>query len=465
MTIVKHKVYTVTDLGPGDGGKGGVVHKIATMMRAHTIVKVGGAQGSHGVCTSGGECFAFSQWGCGTFEGIRTHLSSRMIVSPEGLLNEADALRYQHGIHNIFDLLTIDEQALCATPYHGIASRLKEMARCHNPRGTIGTGVGETYRCSQQFPNLAIRACDFSRPDLKDALADVREQIRRDLDPIVKGEFLSSDRTAMEEEVALLHDDGFLIYIVERFQEVSKRARIVDHDYLGREILTREGVVVVESSHGVLTDHYYGFDPHTSAIRTLPCFTGAMLKEAGYDEEIVNIGVFRSYAIRHGAGPMPTADPKMPESLLPGSHKEENRYQGKVRVGPLDLVLLRYAIEVCGGPAAFSGLVLTWFDQIFANGEWHMCDHYVGADDQAYFTPSGAIKVRQGEMNDEHLKHQELLGKQLACCTPEIKTLKVPSGGGRNELYSFCAGILEKKLGIPVRMISFGPTEQDKICK
>ncbi len=118
-----NKVYTVTDLGPGDGGKGGVVHKIATMTRAHTIVKVGGAQGSHGVCTSRGECFSFSQWGCGTFEGIKTHISSRMVVSPEGLLNEADALRYQHGIHNVFDLLTMDQRALCATPYHGIASR------------------------------------------------------------------------------------------------------------------------------------------------------------------------------------------------------------------------------------------------------------------------------------------------------------------------------------------------------
>ena len=38
------KVYIVTDLGPGDGGKGGVVHKIASQFNAHTIVKVGGAQ-------------------------------------------------------------------------------------------------------------------------------------------------------------------------------------------------------------------------------------------------------------------------------------------------------------------------------------------------------------------------------------------------------------------------------------
>ena len=43
------KIYAVTDLGPGDGGKGSVVHKISCMKRARTILKVGGAQGRHGV--------------------------------------------------------------------------------------------------------------------------------------------------------------------------------------------------------------------------------------------------------------------------------------------------------------------------------------------------------------------------------------------------------------------------------
>ncbi|MBI2463235.1 MAG: adenylosuccinate synthetase [Candidatus Spechtbacteria bacterium] len=458
------KVYTVTDLGPGDGGKGGVVHKIATMMRAHTVVKVGGAQGSHGVRTSRGESFAFSQWGCGTFEGINTHISARFIVSPEGLLNESDALRYQHGIHNPFGLLTVDEMALCATPYHGIASRLKEMSRGNNPRGTIGTGVGEAYRYLQQYPDLTIRACDLSRPDLKDLLVCVREQIRSDLNETIGGEFLPSDREAMQKEVALLYDDGFLDYIAERFEEVSRRAKIVGHEYLEREVLARDGVVVVESSHGVITDHFHGFYPHVSAIRTLPCFTQAMLIDAGYDGEIVNFGVFRAYAIRHGAGPMPTANPEMAERLLPGSHKESNRYQGEVRVGALDLVLLRYAIEVCGGPNAFNGLAVTWFDQIVANGEWRICDRYLGADDPTYFTPTGAIKVRVGTDNNQ-LEYQESLGKQLSRCKPEITTLKVPSPATPSELYSFCASIIGEKLGVQVRMISLGSTERDKMCR
>lgn len=458
------KVYTVTDLGPGDGGKGGVVHKLATHKKAHTIIKVGGAQGSHGVLTSRGEHFAFSQWGCGTFEGIRTHLSPLIVVSPIGLQNEALALRYEHGIHDPFSLLTVDERALIATPYHGIASRLKELARGDNPRGTIGTGVGETYRDRQRLPELAIHARDLSRLALRDQLAAVRAQVLLDMGPILQGKFLSTDRDLVAHELDRLKDDEFLNYVVDLFHEISQRAQIVDPEFMGREILSRKGVAVVESSHGILTDRYQGFNPHTSAIRTLPRFTHAMLEEAGYKGQVVNLGVTRAYQIRHGAGPMPTADPAMGEVLLPGSHKHENRWQGQVRVGPLDLSLLRYAIAAAGGPATFDGLAISWFDQIQANGEWHVSHRYRNADDPTYFTPEGELKVRQGE-DEEQIAFQEGLGQRLLSCVPEITTHQIDQDATPDQLFELCAGVLNDSLGVPVRMVSLGPTENDKLLR
>lgn len=462
--MMTEKIYDITDLGPGDGGKGGVVHKVCSMTKPHTVIKFGGAQGSHGVATSRGERFAFSQWGCGTFEGIRTHLSPRMVITPIGILNEADALKYQHGIYNVFDLLTVDERALCATPYHGIASRLKEMARGHNPRGTIGTGVGEAYRDLQRYPELAIRPRDLSRPDLKERLDAVRKQIRLDLAPIIEMDYLPSDREAATEEIELLFEDDYLDHVVRRFRETAEKTTIVDPGFLGREILSQDGVAVVESSHGVLTDHFYGFHPHTSALETLPCFKHVMLKEAGYDRQIVNLGVTRAYAIRHGAGPLPTADPDMSDNLLPGSNKEENRYQGKVRVGPMDLVLLRYALQVCGGPSAFDGLAVTWFDQVTTNGVWHLCRRYLNADDPNFFTSSGEIKIYHGKADDQ-LGYQEALGKQLFRCEPEITSIEIPASASRDELFSLCAGVLQDELAVPLRLVGFGPTELDKVCK
>lgn len=461
---MEKKTYIVTDLGPGDGGKGGVVHKISHMMRAHTIVKVGGAQGSHGVCTAAGERFAFSQFGCGTFEGVRTHLTSNIVICPEGILNEGAALRYQWGIHNVLDLLTVDRSALCATAYHGIASRLKEMARGDNPRGTTGAGMGSAYRDAQQFPELAIYAHDLSAPCLRDKVAAVRDHYIRELGEIIQGEFLPSDQNVARDEIALLYDENFLTHVVERFREVAKRVNIVDLEYLAREILSQDGVVVVESSHGILTDRFHGFHPHTSAIRTLPCFTHAMLEKAHYDGKVVNIGVTRAYQIRHGAGPMPTADSAMTERLLPGSNKDENRYQGRVRVGPLDLVLLRYALEVCGGPTSFDGLAITWFDQIQTNGSWQWCECYRNADNRTFFSPSGGINVRRGS-DEAQLVHQEALGAQLHRCIPELMNREIPRSADRDQLFSLCANVLEERLGVPVRMVSFGPTERDKVSQ
>lgn len=456
------KAYIATDLGPGDGGKGGVVHRVATFRRAHTILKVGGAQGSHGVRTSAGQGFAFSQWGCGTLEGIRTHLTPRFIGNPEGLLNEAQALR-DIGVHHPFALLTVDERVLMATPYHGIASRLKELARGDNPRGTIGTGVGEAYRYAQRIPELSLFARDLSRSDLRDRLAEVRAEVERDLASIVKGPFLPEDHELALREIELLYDDGFLTYNVERFQEVARLATIVDAEHVERKILARDGVLVVESSHGVLTDAFTGFHPHTSAIRTLPRFAESMLREGGYDGEIVHLGVHRAYTIRHGAGPMPTADPAMGEHLLPGSSKDENRWQGTVRVGPLDLPLLRYALAASDG--AYAGLAITWFDQLVQNGEWKICNRYTsGAEDPTFFTPQGELKLRRGE-DQEQLDYLEALGARVARCVPEVETIHVPRDKNRDQLFGLVAAVLNERLGVPVRLVSLGPTEGDKVLK
>jgi len=459
-------IPNIKDLGRGDGGKGGDTHAVGELTHAHTILKDGAFQGHHGVCTSAGQRVAFSQWGCRTLEGVKTHLLPRFIISAEGLLNEAASLQYEHSVHRPFDLLTIDERTLCATPWYGISSRLKELARGKNPRGTIGTGAGETYRYSQRLPELAIFACDLSRPGLRDKMVAVRKQIVQDLASIIHGEFLPEDREEAEREIGLLDNDAFLDYVMRRYQEAAQMARIVDPEFLGREILSKDGVAIVETSHGILTDHYQGFDPHTSAIRTLPHFTHQVLREAGYSGRIVNLGIHRAYQIQHGlGGRMPTIDPTMAQRLLPGSHVDGDRYRGKTLIGPIDLVLLNYAIACCGGPEAFGGLLINCFDQVQADGKWEVCHRYKsGADDPEFFTPEGRIKVRFGE-DEAQLAHQRALGQKLQNCVPKITTYEISPKATQDQLYDLCAGVLEESLKVPVKMVSFGSTEKEKIFR
>lgn len=458
------KLYMVTDLGPGDGGKGGVVHKIAHMQRAHTIVKVGGAQGSHGVRTANGDFFAFSQFGCGTFEGVRTYISKRFVADPIALMAEARALE-EVGVINPLRLLHVSADALCSTVFHMAASHLSELLLRDKPRGTIGSGVGQAYRLNESHPELSVCMRDLSLPGLRDRLAALQAHYRNqfmdalnDLD-----RFQMIDFKYVAEAQDILKSERFVTGTCELMQEFAAERRIVPDTYLADNILGRNGVVISESSHGVLTDRYTGFHPHTSALRTLPRFTRAMYEDAQYDGEIVSLGVHRGYQIRHGAGPLVTHDAGMSESLLPGSNKQENRWQGSVRVGPLDLVSLRYALAA-SGPGAYDALALTWFDQIEKRGVWHLANQYSGPLDPRFFTADGNIKVRVGE-DAAQLTHLGGLTKTLEAATPVVTNIPLPIGDNRDELYELCADTLLAHLGVPVRMISFGPTERDKVCK
>ena len=458
------KLYMITDLGPGDGGKGGVVHKIAHMRQAHTIVKVGGAQGSHGVRTMSGNSFAFSQFGCGTFEGVRTHISRRFVTDPIALLSEARELE-KVSVHNPFRLLTVSEDALCSTVFHMAASQLCELLRKDKPRGTIGSGVGQAFRLHESHPELSVHVKDLKTSGLRDKLAALQAHYKNQFREVLNdlSRFQMIDLKYLAEVQMILKNETFVDAAFELMQEFAALNCIVSEDCFATYLLQQEGTVVSESSHGVLTDCYTGFHPHTSALRTLPRFTRAMYEDAGYDGEIVSLGIHRAYQIRHGAGPMPTHDTLMSESLLPGSNKDENRWQGKVRVGPLDLVLLRYALAA-SGEGAYDGLAITWFDQVEKLGSWHYCNQYQNATDTSLFTGVSDIKVVTGE-GEAQLRHLSSLTEALNNCRPVVKTIPLSQKSSRDDLYAKCAETLLDHLGVPVRMISFGPTERDKVCK
>jgi adenylosuccinate synthase len=456
------KLFTVTDLGGGDGGKGGVVDKICNLKKAHTVIKVGGAQGSHGVRTSAGQSFNFSQFGCGTFRGSKTYVSELMLISPHFLINEGLELKDRFGINNIFDTISVDENALCLTPFHLVTSQLRELDRGDKPKGTVGLGAGEAKVDSEKYPELAIYAKDLGDDNLTDKLEALKVQKLKDLAEIIDrvSTFCPADKILAEELLVFLNDSTLIEKTVEWFKALKSLVRITDRDYLGG-ILKKDGTVVVESSHGILTDRYYGFSPHTSQLRTTPEATLKLLNDCDYDGQIIKLGVSRAYQIRHGAGPMVTESSQWLEKILPDSSKDENRYQGKVRIGPLDFVALRYAINVCGGPQFFDGLAISWFDQIKAIGNWQVCSSYQNAVDNNFFI-DGEIKVcREGGL--KQLDYQNQLTQKIFGCKPNITSYDI-FGKSQKELIDFSSEILQQELQVPLSMISFGPTESDKIC-
>jgi adenylosuccinate synthase len=122
-----------------------------------------------------------------------------------------------------------------------------------------------------------------------------------------------------------------------------------------------------------LLDEWYGFHPHTtwSTVTTHHALELARQANAG---RVTTLGVTRAFTTRHGAGPLPTHDPELTARLADAGNPW-NRWQGGLRVGWLDVVLLRYAATVVG---PLDGLAVTWLDHA---EEVKVCQSYANIAD------------------------------------------------------------------------------------
>ena len=99
-------------------------------------------------------------------------------------------------------------------------------------------------------------------------------------------------------------------------------------------------------------------------------------------EEVCILGVIRAYMTRHGAGPLPTWSPEL-DAMLSDPGNPTNAWQGTIRRGWLDLVLLRYAAETAGG--TLDGLVINCLD--------HFAPHLA----KTLRRPTGARRPRRSD--------------------------------------------------------------------
>jgi adenylosuccinate synthase len=392
----------VVDLGYGDAGKGTVVDAICASEPVTAVIRFnGGAQAAHNVVTTGGRHHTFAQFGSGTLRGVPTHLSRFMVVDPLALAAEGAPLGRP------FELLTVDEEALLATPWHRAANLVRERRRGGQRHGSCGMGVGQTMEYALSHAS-APRVGDVRSPGvLRRRLVAVRD-----------------DLTAAYGELAgPVVDD-----VVDAFVEFGRAVSIVDGDHLGR--LLGAGPCVFEGAQGVLLDEWRGWDPYTTWSTTTFDNVSALCGPIGF----ARLGVVRSYTTRHGAGPLVTEAPLN----LPEAHNGSGEWQGAFRVGHFDAVAHRYAVEVAGGVDA---LAVTHLDAV--RPELRICTAYE-VDGVRW------ERIVPGPPRD--LDHQAGLTAALSRAVP-------------GEMYrpaDWVAAIGSELGGAPVVIESYGPRTGDK---
>jgi adenylosuccinate synthase len=430
--VTGRAAWAVVDLGFGDAGKGTVVDFLARAVptRGDTLVVRfnGGAQAGHTVVTPGGRHHTFAQFGAGTFvPGVGTHLGPAFVLHPGALQVEARHLA-DRGVPDALDRLTVDARARVITPFQQAAGRLRELARGAAAHGTCGVGVGETVADTLAGHDDLLTAADLAPGTLPTTRARLRRQQERKRAELEGLRGLADPRA--EPEWRVLEAPDLVERIVASWETVAP-LRILDPTAAERR-LHAATTLVFEGAQGVLLDETWGFHPHTTWS---DCTFAGALALLPDDRQLHRLGVLRTYATRHGAGPFPTWDPDF-DRRLPEPHQAPESWQGAFRTGPFDLVLARYALDVCGG---VDGLALTCLDRIASWPTIPLCGAYEGV---AHLDPG----------SPDDLAHREHLGCLLTKISPVLDALS-PA-----DLPAEIAG----RLGVPLWLLSRGPTAEAK---
>src|SRR3989344_1627780 len=271
--------------------------------------------------------------------------------------------------------MPIHEDALVIPPFSAIAGRVRELLRGKNRRGSVGIGVGETSLDSEIIGEAAIRAKDLSKPYLREKLEIIQRRKWAEFEIFADraSELPSNVKERVTSELAQMNDSATVQWMIERCAELVKHVCVVDTEFVAKRILGAEGTVVFEGSQGVLLDRYYGFHPYTTKVRATPLTAKEILRECEYDGNVQSLGILRAYHTRHGAGPFVSESAGL-MAQLPDETNKEHPWQGSFRVGHFDLLLARYALEVCRG--AIDGLVITCIDRVLPLGRLGMCLAY-----------------------------------------------------------------------------------------
>lgn len=448
------QAFIVTDLSYGDAAKGATVEFLATKSQKPLVVRHnGGGQAGHNIVRADGRSHTFSHFGSASFQpSARTHLSSYMVVNPLHMMNEAVALE-KLGLTDIWQRTSVDPELKIVTPWHKSANRLRELSRGIERHGSCGYGVGEVMADDQLHPEHTLRVRDLFVPTTLSAkLRAIRAFKHDQLDDV---DVPVTPFSTVEWSV--FESDEVIEQLRSLYAEWLSSVSIWDEDRLASEMVGSDRVIF-EGSQGVLLDEWYGFHPHTTWSTTTHQNALEILRRCSFSGDVTRLGLIRSYTTRHGAGPFVTENTVL--GVLMDKNNPTNAWQGDFRHGELDLLVHRYAQEVCGG---IDVLVVSHLDQLPSSGVIRYCNQY---ELDATFSVDGLFerdeysrvhRIIPGSV--DQLDRQEKITQLLYACSPHYDELSLDSGKSRSEAF---IQLIESVMGTKVAIAASGPTSNDR---
>ena len=332
---------------------------------------------------------------------------------------------------NVKSKLLISRKAHLILPTHRLLDAASEASKGKAKIGSTLKGIGPTYM--DKTGRNGIRIGDIELADFKEryrSLADKHEAMISfyDVD-------LQYDLKEMEDE--------FFASI-----EVLKTLTFIDsEEYLNQAIKAGKSILC-EGAQGSLLDIDFGTYPFVTSSNTTAA--GACTGLGIAPNKVKDVfGIFKAYTTRVGSGPFPTELFDENGQTMAKVGNEFGSVTGRARrCGWLDLVALKYAVQVNGVTALYmmKGDVLSGFKTL------QVCTAYNYKGKQISHFPYNI------EPENVEPIYTEMKGWQ-ADLTGMTSYDELPI-----ELKNYIE-FIEKELEVPIKVVSVGPDRKQTILK
>ncbi|HEV2963495.1 MAG TPA: adenylosuccinate synthase [Candidatus Angelobacter sp.] len=332
----------------GDEGKGRFTDVFA--QGAFAVVRYqGGPHTGHTVITEGGK-FRFVQVPSGVLRGVMGVLGNGCVIEPGGLLDEMAVLeskgmpvklRISESAHVVFPYHMAQDEAMerwrggsVATSQAGVAEGLGQI-------GSTRRGVGPCRE--DKIARIGLRLTDLLEPEV------LRARLCRLLP--MKRLFIEKTLGSNLEELATFRKDAWdLDNLVAKYHSYGCRLApfMCDVSVLLSTARQEGRFLVYEGAQSIGLDIEYGTYPYCSSGYSA---AGGVTIGTGSSPAIPFqiYGVAKAYTSRVGGGPLPTElDGPIADQIVERGFEYGTVTGRRRRVGWLDLVLLRHAVQVDG---------------------------------------------------------------------------------------------------------------------
>jgi len=327
--------------------------------------------------------------------------------------------------------LFISRKAHLILPTHRLLDAASEAAKGKAKIGSTLKGIGPTYM--DKTGRNGLRVGDIELVDFKERYKALAEKHIEMID-FYKVD-LQYNLVEMEEEFFTAIED-------------LKKLTFIDSEFYLNQALKEGKSILAEGAQGSLLDIDFGTYPFVTSSNTTAA--GACTGLGIAPNKVKDVfGIFKAYTTRVGSGPFPTELFDEVGQTMAKVGNEFGSVTGRARrCGWLDLVALKYAVEVNGVTALYmmKGDVLSGFETL------NICTSYKYKGEEIDHLPYNIEEENvQPVFVEKKGWKQDLTGLTSYDALPiELK-----------EYITF----IEEYVGVPIKVVSVGPDRKQTIMK